>query len=148
MGKMMMGLILVVAIEFALYLFTGTGDTTNSLLQLLINPSGVNFSNFGLNGSVGSNAFLTAIQAVFLAFILIAGLSVGTGFVFKQDSVIFAGLAAFLATFLISIIKFWVFLYSNLGAAFEAKSILASIFCAPLFIAWCIIVVDFARGRD
>lgn len=148
MGKMIMGLVFVIAIEFALFMFTGSGDTTNSLFQLLLNPSGFGFQSFGSSGIAGTNAFLTAVQAVFLAFIIIAGLSVGTGFVFKQDSVIFAALAAFIGTFLLSIIKLWIFVYSNLGGAGSANSIVASISCAPIFIAWIVIVLDFARGRD
>lgn len=159
MGKMTMGLILIAGIEFALYLFTGSQDSTNSLLQLLLNPVGAftGFTSF-LNcfgsalscsgGAVGSNALITAVQLVFVGLTLITALLAGTGILFKQDTVIYASLAAFFGVFALSIVKLWNFIYSNLGNVSASAGIIASLICAPLIVTYIITIVDFARGRD
>lgn len=150
MGKMIPLLILVIAIEFSLFLFTGSGDTTNSLFNLVFEPTQFFTNTFSLfcSSTTGcsGNSVINIMQTVILGFILIAGISVGTGFVFKQDSVLFASVSAGLGILsILSITKLWVFIYSNAGGAGFANQVIASVICAPLFVVWLIAVLDYIR---
>lgn len=155
MGKMLNLLMLVFAIEFALYAFPGSSDSANnSLFQFLFNPQEFlsNSFCFKIGCAISSNAILGGIQALMVSFITIAGISAGTGFIFKQDSVIFATISGlFGVVSLITLGKLWDLVYSHSGGAVTSgigNQILATIVTAPFFIMWIIVVIDFIRGRD
>lgn len=150
MGKAINAILLIVAIEFALFLFQGQTDQyNNSLFSLVMNPVGAFTGSFSAATFSSTNAFFNTVNIVILAFIALSAVSLFVPI--KQDTVIFMLLVGFLLAFFNTIAKLWNFIYGQLGSIDTSNiyaGTIASIMCAPLVIAWIIIMLDYGRGRD
>lgn len=155
MGKMISLLLMVFAIEMALFIFTGSGNSqSNSLFALIFNPpfQGATTSSLDFTtGNVGSNVLLTQIYVLVAAFVAVGAVSIISGSAFKPDSVLFATFSAVLAAMcFLSIVKLWTAIYSYAGGTLDPQTggIIASLITAPIFIVWFITAVDFIRRPD
>jgi hypothetical protein len=136
MGKAMYALMFVVAIEFALYFFAGAANPGNSLVTFLLNPT-----------NMLSATFYVKIQSI-ITLLGAAGIIAGA-LSSRFDWAIYAGLSATMISFTMSIVKLWQFIYSQLGnAGVDTGGTIATVVCAPLFIAFIFIILDYPRGKD
>jgi len=140
MGRIIYALMVVVALDLAMFLFGGTTFANNTLTSLVLNPASLFSSPFYL-ALVGAIGILVATTAI-------SGMS-GGAFTFTNVYVLYASLAVFMITFVGSIINFWGFLNSQLiGSLGSSSTIVSSLICVPLTIPFLMMIVDYVRGTE
>lgn len=149
MGKFTSAILLMVAIELALYLFmsqtcvnipsdisdTGQAACHTSLLNMILSPTGLSSDAFFslILGNIGKIATLSAIIVGFF-FIL-------------RIEVAYAGIAIVAATFVWNVVQLWTAIRSQ-GVFGDSASLVATIIAGPLLIFYIIAVMDYIRRPD
>ena len=142
MGKMMSALLLIFAIEMALFLFV-SGDTADStsLFSFLLNPN-ISSAPFYI--------YLTsAISGVGLALIVVGSFFTKTEFIWR------AGVVTVFTSFSGVLIRLWQFIEKE-GAMFggigtsgvSTSAVIATIIVGPLLIFFLMAAVDFISAKD
>lgn len=145
-------LLLFVGIEIALFFFTGQGDSSSSLLQLVTDPSQITFNGTFFSGT---NGFLTAVQILLLAFA--AAAVVGGAFFVKQDTAVYSTLTAVMMTYTLSLVKLWQFAFAQITGMLAVEGVVSTqviystnlvlaITIGCLFIPCIMIIIDWARS--
>ena len=149
MGKAIIFVILGALTQIALMLFGGTtndislssnstayeGNSTASITKIITNPD-----------SWYQNPLWTFLTQGFGLFAVAAALMVGA-FFFRNERVLFIGIAATFLSFVIPLINLWQFLSSQ-GIGGAASGFLIALFIGPLVVIAIGTIIDFAQGKD
>jgi hypothetical protein len=141
--KMFNALILVFAVDFALYLFLGTTSPSTALFEFMYNPSAT-----GLWDSV---KILLAAGAIAM---------VSFGYISKSENAPYYAIASLFIAFGYSLFNLWNAVASvsnfcggeaictSLGCSCLGSRVIATIFVSPMILYYVMVCIEFARGRD
>jgi len=145
MGKVVIFLILSAFIQISLLLFAGTGqdvglvgddgNSTTTITDLITDPQ-----------SWYDNPFYILLTASLGLFAASATILV-TGFLLRNERVIFLGIGAIFVTFIIPIINLWQVLSAQ-GFAGVATGFICALFISPLIFIGIGLILDFTQGKD
>ena len=137
MAKLLGALLIVFAIELAMFLFVGTSYGQSSLFTVLMNPPILTSSGFYL--------IFTAILVGASAAVII----IGSAYQINQWA-LFAVAGISLITFAVHITHFWSFIQLNLTPAVGIlwAGYIASFITGPLLLLYIITVVEWSRGNQ
>lgn len=135
MGKYTYAVIMVFAIEFALWLFAGTNYSQTSLFGILFNPT-----------TLISNPLYIAIGVTLLAFAASAIIPLNT---FQINIyALYAGLAVAFISFSLSIVHLWQFIYGELsGVTTQLALPITTLIIAPILTYYLVSTVEWVRGN-
>ena len=134
MGKFVYAIMLVFFIEFALYFFAGADYAQTSLFGFILNPS-------------DSSVFYVLLYAAIFALGTVG--IVATAFFQINIYGVYAGMAAVLLTFFMSIVHLVGFLDSSLASKIspEFSLFIISLISAPLIIFYLIATIEWVRSN-
>lgn len=135
MGKYTYAVLMVFAIEFALWLFAGTSYSTTSLFAILFDPT-----------TLISSPLYIAITVALLAFAASAIIPLNT---FQINIyALYAGLATAFISFSLSIVHLWTFVYGELsGISTQLALPITTLIVAPILTFYLISTAEWVRGN-
>lgn len=145
MGKVGNILLLLVIIEFALIMFTGTGtpegdptsvgnESSSSLLTMMVSPQ--EYLNLSL------------YSAMNLIFMLVGAFTIIVGSYFiRNEWVAYAGITAVFFSFFLTLVHFHQYMTAQ-GVWGGSDGIIISLLMAPIIILFIVTLLDFSRGKD
>ena len=136
MVKLAAALILVFVIEVSLVFFGGTDYNNSAVYDFLMAPN-----------SFTSAAFIVMMTAILVA--AAAAYIVPGAFYQINQWALFAGAAALMLTYGLSITHFWAFLAGQLGSILDVTTgnWVASLITAPILIFYVVTVIEWSRGN-
>jgi len=136
MGKLTGALLLVFAIEVALFLFSGTSYANSPVFNLIMNPQTLTSSAFYL-------IMLTLLAGAALAVV------VPGAFYQVNQWALFAVAALLMVTYAVHITHFWAFIQGQLYWYMpEWSGIIASLIIGPFLIYYLMTIVEWTRGNQ
>jgi len=135
MGKFMFAILLVFAVELALFVFGGIGYAQTSLFSLIYNPS-----------SVWTNPLM-------LLFFIAIGVSIGATIIplnlWNVNTIgIYAGIIVITMRFIYSIFHLGTFIYGSLSGLGELAPLITAIIIGPLAIGYAIASLEWMRANQ
>ncbi len=136
MGKYTYAVIMVFAIEYALWLFAGTSYSQTSLFGILFDPT-----------TLISNPLYIAILVALAAF---AASAIIPGNLYQINIyALYAGLAAAFISFSLSIVHLWSFIYGELsGRTIELAGPITILIISPILIYYLISTAEWVRSNQ
>lgn len=147
MGKVTIFLIMAALMQIGILLFAGTGDdvvitagnetgSQTTVTNLILQPQ-----------SWYNNPFYNLMSASLGLFAVAASIMV-FGFLFRNERVIFLGLAATMLTFIAPIINFWQVMSAQGVPGGATAGFVLALFIGPLIFIAVGIILDFSQGKD